>query len=158
MILKVNSCTYFFKHNANTYLLRNYCCWKQQNEMAMHDGTFYKINMSNIINAFVYGPHPPQYHTILVTNFSPTFLILSSKEATLCAARYVIQTRMSFQDGGHFLQSRQQTSLDTCSSSQQPLSKRRCWSNIRPLHLSALNHKVMSLSDLSPLKHNHYST
>ena len=90
--------------------------------MVMHDGTFYKTNMSNIINAFVYSPHPPQYHTILfyVTNFSSTFLILGSTETTMCAARHVIQIRMLFQDGGHFLQSRQQTTLDTCSSSQQP--------------------------------------
>jgi len=96
--------------------------------MAMHDGTFYKTNMSNIINAFVFGPHPPQYNTIPFydTNFSPTFLILSSTETKLCAARYVIQTRMLFQDGGHFPQSRQQTTPDTCSSSQQPLSNRRC--------------------------------
>jgi hypothetical protein len=53
------------KYKANTYLLRNYWCWKQENEMVMHDGTFYRTNMSNIINAFVYSPHPPQYHTIL---------------------------------------------------------------------------------------------
>jgi len=59
------------------------------------------------------------------TNFSPTFLIHSSTETKLCAARYVIQIRMLFQDGGHFLQSRQQTTPDTCSSSQQPLSNRR---------------------------------
>jgi hypothetical protein len=145
----------FYKYNANTYLLRNYRCWKQQNETAMHDGTFYKINMSSIINAFVYGPHPPKYHTILflchqlLSNLShPQF----HRDHVVCRTLRnpnpdVIPGRRPFPPE-HTTDNPWHLQFITATLVQQAVLN-----NIRTLHLSTLNHKVMSLSDLSPLKY-----